>query len=183
MISSKIDSVELTSVDPSSSATSRSGVRYSRSLKRQYWRISVTWVKMKNREVQALYAQLVALEGEHGTAAINIPLVNEHPSFGGSARVLGTVEAGKRQVSLVGHTGSLTPGGTFNFSGHSKLYMVVSQENELLTFTPSLRRAVAADSINYASPTVQVYRTKETTAWKQARVNSQITDEFEEALE
>lgn len=183
MISSRIDSVELTSVDPASATTSRSGVRYSRSLNRQYWRLSVTWVKMKNREAQALYAQLAALRGEHGTTAISIPLVNEHPYFSGPARVSGVAEAGKNQVLLSGHSGSLTPGGTFNFSGHSKLYMVVSQDDGVLTFIPSLRKTVIADTLNYSSPTARVHRTKETTAWKQARVNSQITDEFEEALE
>jgi hypothetical protein len=183
MIQSRISSVELKSIDPSMQTVSRSGLRYTRSLMRQYWRISVTWVKMKNSEAQALYAKLVSMQGMHGSDVLSLPLVSEHPAVSGTVSVIGSVEAGAKMAPLSGGSGALSPGGVFNFSGHSKLYMVVVQDGEALHFTPPLRKALNADTINYAAPTVRVYRTKQDIGWKQQRVNSQLTDEFEEDLE
>jgi hypothetical protein len=183
MIQKKISTIELKSIDPSMQTMSRSGKRYTRSLMRQYWRISVTWVKMKNRDAQELYAHLVDMQGSHGTSSLSLPLAGEHPNVSGTAAVIGTVLAGAKMVSTAGATGSFTVGGVFNFSGHSKLYMVVSQDGGALSFTPPLRKSVNNDTINYSTPTVQVYRTKQDTAWKQQRINSQLTDEFEEELD
>lgn len=183
MIEGKISSIELKSIDPSMQTVSRSGVRYTRSLMRQYWRINVTWVKMKNSEAQALYAKLAAMSGMHGTDAIRLPLLSEHPNLSGTVSVIGAVPAGAKKVSISGDTGAFSVGGVFNFSGHSKLYMVVEQEADELHFMPPLRKPVNGDTINYSAPTVRVYRTKQDVGWKQQRVNGQLTDEFEEDLD
>ncbi|MBJ7555385.1 hypothetical protein [Marinomonas spartinae] len=183
MIESKISSVQLTSVDPSSQTVSRSGRRYSRSLMRQYWRVSVTWVKMKNREAQALYAKLVSMQGMHGESVLSLPLVGEHPALSGTIAVDGVAMAGESKITINGFEGAFSVGGVFNFSGHNKLYMVVEHQGGLLTFAPPLRKAVNNDTINYAAPTIKLHRTKEDMGWKQDRVNSQLTDEFEEVLE
>lgn len=183
MIIDKISKIDLTSVDPSVDSESRSGLVFSKSLMRQRWKATVTWVTMRNASARALFAQLAAMRGTHGTAEISLPLVNEHPNLTGDIVTDGTWPAGSIQLYIAGYTGEFTVGGTFNIAGHSKLYMIVNQTENVIDIVPPLRKTVTDAAINYTSPTLKVRKTSADTAWNIVRVNGQLNSEFIEDLD
>ena len=183
MIDHKISKIDLTSVDPSISMESRSGLEFSKSLKKQRWKAAVTWVTMKNDTAKSLFADLVAMQGKHGQGALRLPLLNQHPNMSGTITTDGQWPAGATQIYISGFNGEFSRGGTFNIAGHSKLYMIVSQTENVINFAPALRKTVNNAEINYTTPTLAVRKNSDDTPWNMVRVNGQLNSEFIEVLD
>lgn len=182
IIKDSIKAIELTSQEANSVSESRSGVRYVRNMNAHRWLVNVEWVPMANSKARILFAKLAGLGGQRGEVNIIPPLVDQHPNVSSYLTVSGTVQAGEETLSLDG-TGQLSEGGIINFSGHSKAYMVVSHEGNLLTITPSLRKTVSYDQVVYQDPVIRCTPSSDDTRWQQKRVNSDLSMDFEEVLD
>ena len=146
--------VEVSSVTPTLVSTTHSLRQQVRSRGAQRWKLSYRYGTMERDDYMALYAFLVSQRGQYDTFTMALPSgISPRGAWTGTPLVNGAVAAGLTSVAIDGLSNSITgigkAGDFLKFSGHSKVYMLVSDVNSngsgqaTLTITPKLVAAVA----------------------------------------
>ena len=127
-----------------------SGRQQVRSIGGQRWSFSARYNPMTRAEFQPVFAFVMAQQGRFGTFQIIPPVIGSTSGTAtGSLLVNGAASAGATTVNVDGITGTIKAGDFIKFSGHSKVYMLVSDRDGdgAMTIEPPLVSSVSNNEL------------------------------------
>jgi hypothetical protein len=152
--SPKFRTVDLKSENSSLMSETVSGKIQVRQLANQKWSFSAKYPPMTRAEFMPIYAFLMQQQGMYGTFTVQIPIMEDaRGTASGTLRVnnAGGYAVGSSTITVDGITGTLLEGDLVKFTGHDKVYMVVSHtetsgNTTSIGIEPPLYASVANDS-------------------------------------
>jgi len=143
-----------------------SGKKLARQLDNQRWSFTVQIITAKRSDV---YGDLMAFILKQRSGKENFTIVPpeiEDARGTASGTPNGTASAGATSITLGGSgTGTLKAGDFIKFANHSKVYMVVADQNDIstgsLTIEPPLTTAVSSSDIQYDNVPFTVHLTND----------------------
>ena len=143
-----------------------SGKKLARQLDNQRWSFTVQIITAKRSDV---YGDLMAFILKQRSGKENFTIVPpeiEDARGTASGTPNGTANAGATSITLGGSgTGTLKAGDFIKFANHSKVYMVVADQNDIstgsLTIEPPLTTAVSSSDIQYDNVPFTVHLTND----------------------
>jgi hypothetical protein len=143
-----------------------SGKKLARQLDNQRWSFTIQIITAKRSDV---YGDLMAFILKQRSGKENFTIVPpeiEDARGTASGTPNGTASAGATSITLGGSgTGTLKAGDFIKFANHSKVYMVVADQNDIstgsLTIEPPLTTAVSSSDIQYDNVPFTVHLTND----------------------
>ena len=140
-------------------STTDSGKMFATQVDGQRWKFSASFPPMTRADFMSVYAFVMKQRSQKETFSIIPPVIsNARGTISGS--VDGTASVGATTITLSGGTGSILAGSLIKFDNHDKVYMVVTDNNDVtgndLVIEPPLRTAVSSTNITYDSVPIKV---------------------------
>ena len=162
----QFQSLGIRSIQNTIISKSQSGKKLARQVDGQRWSFTARIITAKRSDV---YGQLMAFIIKQRSGKENFTIVPpevEDARGTASGTPTGTASAGDTSITLGGSgTGTLKAGDFIKFSNHSKVYMVVEDQNDIstgtLTIEPPLITAVSSTDIQYDNVPFTVYLTND----------------------
>jgi hypothetical protein len=127
-----------------------SGRTQTRKVGGQRFEFTAKFPPMKRATFAPIDAFIESQEGSLDTFQIVLPVLSDSSgSATGTARAAAAGSVGDSTISVDGFTGTLKAGDVFKWSGHSKVYKVISDRDGAgtLSFFPALVAAVADNEV------------------------------------
>ena len=124
----------------------RSGKIQVRTVGAQRWEFTASYKDITRAQFMPVAAFVMSQDGSTGTFTITPPVISSaRGNVSGTVSVNGAHTAGDSTIAVDGFTGTIAAGDLIKFSGHSKVYMVVSDRAGAgtLTVTPAITENLA----------------------------------------
>jgi hypothetical protein len=149
----KPNGIKITSVTPTLVSETHNLKRQVRQRGAQRWAIEASYSPMTRSQFAPIWAFVISKKGRYSTFSyIAETISNSSSSATGTLSTSASASSGAATVSATGLTGSLKAGDFIKFSGHDKVYLLISDGSSGLAFEPPLMASVASgESITYNS--------------------------------